>query len=82
MLELELAGDKLQHHGLRPSGGSYMDSGFWCFLRDQLDSQQRIIVGQTSLVCMRSLASTSSLAFGGRVSLHALLLGCSTSFTC
>jgi hypothetical protein len=28
-----------------------------------------------------SLACMSSLAFGGRVSLHVLLLGCSTSFT-
>jgi hypothetical protein len=32
----------------------------------------------TLLACMRSLASTSSLAFGGRVSLHVFLLGCST----
>jgi hypothetical protein len=32
-------------------------------------------------LCMRSLASTSSLAFEGRVALHVLLLGCSTSFT-
>jgi hypothetical protein len=51
-------------------------------VHEVLDSQQRIIVGQPSLACMRSIASTSSLAFGGRVYLHVLLLGCSTSLKC
>jgi hypothetical protein len=44
-------------------------------------SQRRITVGQASLACVHSLASVSSLACRGRVSLHALLLGAASTFT-
>jgi hypothetical protein len=41
-----------------------------------IDSQRCITVGLASLACVRSLARVSSLACRGRVSLHALPLGC------
>jgi hypothetical protein len=53
---------------------------FYAVERFNLTAQQRIIVGQASNACLRSLACMCSLACRVRVSLHVFLLECCYMF--